>query len=170
MQSAKPEKSSADRKRRWPRYSLRAFLIVVTLACIWVGWEANRARRQGEAVREVEGLGGVVHFDYQLDETGAVRGDAEPSAPQWLRDALGEEQFRRVVIADLSYGGPRLGENPVTDERLALIESLPDLTTLELGRELGITDEGLAHLRGLTKLKILYLYNTSVKGPGLRHG
>jgi Leucine-rich repeat (LRR) protein len=156
-------------KRRWVRYSLRAFLVVVTLICIVVGWEASRARRQGEAVREVERLGGVVRFDYQLDEKGALVSDAEPPAPAWLRDALGEEHFRRVIALDLSYGGPRLGENQITDERLAILGGVPDLTTLELGRELGITDDGLVHLRHLKKLKTLYLYNTGVEGPGLQH-
>jgi len=156
-------------RRRWGRFSLRAFLIVVTLVCISVGWQANRARRQGEAVLEVQRLGGVVKFGYQYDDQGSFQSDREPSAPAWLREALGEELFRDVVVLDLSYGGPRKGENRITDERLSLIEGLPDLTTLELGRELGITDEGLIHLRGLKQLKTLYLYNTGVEGPGLRY-
>lgn len=169
MHSDKAVQSPTPLRRWWTGYSLRTFFIVVTLVCVWVGWEANRARRQGEAVREVERLGGVVHFDHQYDEKGSFQSDREPYAPVWLREALGEEHFRHVVVLDLSYGGPRSGANRITNERLALIAGLPDLTTLELGRELGITDEGLVHLRRLKKLKTLYLYNTSVEGSGLRH-
>jgi hypothetical protein len=169
MPSDSPDQSAKSVKRWWPQYSLRAFLVVVTLVCLWLGWEANRARRQKQAVDEVLRLGGVVRFDYQLDDKGGLVDDAQPSAPAWLREALGDEHFRKVVTLDLSYGGPRLGENRITDERLTLIEGVPDLTTLELGRGFEITDEGLVHLRGLTNLKVLYLYNTSVEGPGLRH-
>jgi hypothetical protein len=168
METSSPRRSPVP-KQRWWRFSLRAFLIVVTLVCIWVGWQANRARRQGEAVQEVQRLGGVVHFDYQYDDQGAFQSDREPSTPNWLREILGDEHFRRVVVLDLSFGGPRKGENRITNERLALIGGLPDLTSLELGRELGITDEGLIHLRGLKQLKTLYLYNTGIEGLGLNY-
>ena len=40
------------RKRRWLRFSLRSFLIVVTILCVWMGWYVYRAQELHNAARQ----------------------------------------------------------------------------------------------------------------------
>jgi Leucine-rich repeat (LRR) protein len=139
--------------------------IVVTIGCIWLAIVATRARNQQQAVANVEKLGGVLFFDYQKDSRGNQVTNGQPSAPEWLRRAIGEDYFRRVDAVDFNFGGG----NKATDEDLAVFRSLPDVTTIELNNNPRVTDAGLAHLAGLSKLRVLYLYRSQVKGPGIRH-
>lgn len=32
------------------QFSLKAFLVVLTMGCLWLGWKVERARRQGDAL------------------------------------------------------------------------------------------------------------------------
>lgn len=57
----------------------------------------------------------------------------------------------------------------VDNDALLLLEQLPDLETVELGNNPAVTDQGLKHLAKLTKLRTLYLHDTTVRGPGLKH-
>ena len=45
------------RRRRYLRFSLRTFLVVLTLACVWFGWMGNLANRQRQAVAWVLEMG-----------------------------------------------------------------------------------------------------------------
>jgi hypothetical protein len=47
------------------RFSLRAFLVVATLAACWFGWHAARVRDQRLAVAVVTKRGGNVGYDYE---------------------------------------------------------------------------------------------------------
>ena len=152
-------------RRRWLSFSLRGLFVVVTIGCVWLAVVTTRARNQAAAVAKIQDLKGILHFDYQHDSRGNHAPDAEPGAPQWLRRALGEDYFRRVVTVDLNFGGG----DKAADDDLAVFRSLPDVTTLELNNNPRVTDAGLAHLAGLSKLRVMYLYRSSVKGPGIRH-
>ncbi len=55
-----------------------------------------------------------------------------------------------------------------TDDRLTLLQDLPDVRTLNLGGT-AITDAGLAHLEGLPRLQELYLPDTAITDAGLVH-
>jgi len=156
--------SSAPR-RRWLSFSLRSFLIVVTIACVWLAIVAARARNQKQAVDRIQELRGTLYFDYQEDVQGNRLQNTQPKAPEWLRKAIGDDYFRRVVTVDFNFGGG----NKVTDKDLVIFRSLPDVTTLELNNNPDVSDVGLAHLAGLNKLRTLYLHRTRIKGPGIRH-
>src|SRR5688572_32824530 len=84
-------------RRRWLSFSLRGLFVVVTIGCVWLAVVTTRARNQAAAVAKIQDLKGILHFDYQHDSRGNHAPDAEPGAPQWLRRALGEDYFRRVV-------------------------------------------------------------------------
>jgi hypothetical protein len=139
--------------------------IVTTIACVWLAVVATRARKQKEAMDKIQMLRGVLHFDYQIDERQGYLANAEPEAPAWLLRTLGEDYFRRVVTVDFNFGGG----NKATDANLAVFRNLPDVTTIELNNNPRVTDDGLEHLAGLSKLRVLYLYRANVKGPGIRH-
>jgi Leucine-rich repeat (LRR) protein len=161
---------SAKMRRFLPRFTLRALLVVVTLTAVWLAIQTNRARTQAEAVKKVQELGGVVGFDYEYDKDDRKITGAEPAAPRWLRNAIGEDYFRKVVAVDFTIAIHNM-RNPsaidFTARALAAIDDLPDLRILEFSDNPKIDDASLAHLAHLSRLRILYLYRTHVTGAGL---
>ncbi len=161
----KPQSKSKARnpKRRWFRHSVRALIVVMTAAALWIGYLANCARRQEQAVARVTQLGGQLEFAHQSDSEGNRKKDAEPWAPAWLRDAIGEHCFLRVEVVSFRE------ESDPADEDLVVLAGLPDLRMLSLGNRQRITDKGLIHISGLRQLRELALNGTAVTGSGLRH-
>jgi hypothetical protein len=132
---------SSRLRRRWLRFSLRTFLLFVTVLCVWLGLRVNEARRQKEAVAALRGLGVYVNYEHWR-----VNGDLETfdstqqlDVPQWLRDVTGDEWFGRVVALRFLP--------PYDDEALVHLAALPDVQGLYLaGTGNNFTDAGLAHL------------------------
>ncbi len=100
------------RHRRYRQFSLRTFLVVLTVACVWFGWQVNRANRQRKAVAWVLDIGGAVKYDYEVDDAGSYIPDAKPTGPEWLRDLyhqlvwvhltgtqVSEEQIKKIQQA-----------------------------------------------------------------------
>jgi Leucine-rich repeat (LRR) protein len=150
--------------RRWLSISLRSVLILLTALCIWLAILATRARHQAQAVAKIAARGGHLRFDYESHDAKVKN---RPRPPEWLRKAVGEEYFRNVVSVGFNKNGG-IGGLKVTDDELTVIDHLPGLTTVELSNNRGITDVGLKHLAGLSELRVLYLYNTSIVGPGIK--
>ncbi len=50
--------------RRWLRFSLRTFFILLTIFCVWLGVVSTSARRQREAVAWVEENHGWIDYDW----------------------------------------------------------------------------------------------------------
>jgi hypothetical protein len=48
--------------RRWVQFSLRGFLIAVTVACLLLGWKVERARRRGRSVDVIAEHGCEVRY------------------------------------------------------------------------------------------------------------
>lgn len=104
-------------RRRWLQFSLRSFLVALTIGCIWLGWNVERASKQRKAVEAVEAIGGIVLYDWQpsidswetlpeqskYSRWGASPGyrlvpdGAKPSARAWLRNLLGEHLFQNAT-------------------------------------------------------------------------
>lgn len=155
-------------RRRWFRFSLRAFLAAVTLLCFWLGWLTDSARRQREVVEAIEALGGIVQYDWQPDvstwkksnESWGVWGysppmryapdDADRGTPSWLRKRLGEHLFQDA-------------ESVIFCTRLAFYSEdksrgLIDVSSRELEADLSSAIQAIApRLRNLPKLKTIYL-------------
>ena len=51
-------------RKSWFRFSLRTFLIVVTLLSVVIGWKLERVRRQREAVKWITAQHRFVVYDY----------------------------------------------------------------------------------------------------------
>lgn len=161
----------SGRSFRWLQFRLGTLLLAVTLFGIWLGIEVNRANRQKVAVARIHDLLGIADYDYQRDKNGNRIADAQPRGPKWLLKWIGEDYFCQVVIVDLSYDSHRRRELglSVSDDSLRCLESLPAVHTLEIGHAQRVTDAGLIHLRSLKKLRMLYLYDTSITGAGFVH-
>jgi hypothetical protein len=54
--------------RRWLQFSLRGFLIVVTVFAVWLGWNVERARRRGRTIDAIVQGGGTVFYDEEGDD------------------------------------------------------------------------------------------------------
>lgn len=89
-------------RRRWLQFSFRGFLIALTIGCLWLGWQVERAREQREAVKAIEALGGLVWFDWQIVilQPKHIRIDprATPPGPVWLRRIIGDDFFHHSSL------------------------------------------------------------------------
>jgi hypothetical protein len=150
------------RLRTLLQYRLGTLLLAMTLLGVLLGILVNRANRQKRTVAAIQAVRGVVQYDA-----------AEPAGLRWLRKLIGDDYFQTVIVVDFAtefYGRRKaLGLSKVDDAGLQCFESLPDVETIELGHNRAVTDQGLAHLRSLNKLRVLYLYDCSVTGVGATH-
>jgi hypothetical protein len=139
---------------------------------------------------------GQVHYDYEFVKGTPVPG-REPSAPNWLRRALGDEYFREIrwvsfvyddvsgkrldnkhtescddVLAMLaSQGGLRhlfMQGTQATDVVLFNLRGLTSLEDLYVWDSIGVSDVGVRNLKALVNLKNLHLDRTSVTDQGLQ--
>ena len=96
---------------------------------------------------------------------GGVRFDVEkPFRPKWLRPLLGDDSAGEVE--SVGYWGAR---EAITDAGLVHLRGLTKLKWLYLDRHPQLTDAGLVHLQGLTELEDLGLSDTRVSDAGLVH-
>lgn len=147
----------------------------------WLAAQFDRAREQHAAVEKIVAQGGSVQYDYEYSEVP----NAKSTGPSWLSSVFGIDFMHDVVVINF--------DDSTTDEDLAVLRNLPAVVYLhatgtqitddglkEIGalpnlermlwlKDTNITDEGLVHLRGLTKLRCLDIEQTKVtRAGGLR--
>jgi hypothetical protein len=131
------------------RLTLRALVIVVLLAGLGLGWFTLRARDQRQAVDAIVRAGGTVIYDFeQGDGPFQRRPNGKPKWPAWLVRVLGIDAVATVVSASL---GPRDYETV-----MPRVARLGPLIELRIGRST-LPNESLIHLRGLFRLKRLWM-------------
>ena len=161
---------TTDRTKWWRRFrfrsSLRLLMVVVLIIGGLLGWVGYRARVQREIVAAVERAGAQAFYDFQAP-------GARPAwwQPKWLVDAVGVDYFARVTqVHDVQIALGMGQFKGLTDADLALIGRLGHLETLMLFSSPTISEVGLSHLRGLTRLKYLHIRNLPrVSGASLAH-
>jgi hypothetical protein len=77
-------------KRRWFRFSLRTLFVVVTVGCIWLGWQVKVVRDRRAALE---------YFSEQERDVWLFPGPSKRSIPAWRR-WLGD-----TSIATITTGG-----------------------------------------------------------------
>jgi hypothetical protein len=145
-----PITAKPKRRRRWYQYSLRTFLLLITIFAIWFGYLANEARKQRQAVAWVHDMGGMLGYDYELDEDGGFKEDAKPPGPNWLRGTLDVNFMADVVWVDLY------------DTQVSDVKPLAGLQNLEHLYLSGTPVSDVTPLAGLKNLKWFSLTNTEV--------
>ena len=161
MISARPPLTSGPRRGRL-RLSLRGLMLAVIPLAAGLGWMAHAIRTQREAIRIIRAAGGVVRFDYQMQQVAGPGGTqsvfrTEPAAPRWLRWFLGDELFRSVQWVGLS---------PLpTPDTLAAVARLDRLEQLSLNDQGGGSD--YSQLRGLSRLEDLQVGGSGVDDAAL---
>ncbi|HXT57305.1 MAG TPA: hypothetical protein VN699_01670 [Pirellulales bacterium] len=68
--------------RRWLQFSLRTFLVAVTIGCVWLGWTVERARRRSQAIDTIVNEGGALVYDDDDELTFVPPG--APKSHFWL--------------------------------------------------------------------------------------
>jgi hypothetical protein len=144
--------------RRYPRFSVRGLIVLVLLIGRGVGWMVRGARIQREAVTAITRVGGSVQYDWE-DAEGNIPGKP-PWAPRWLADLIGIDYFGHVISVTLSRT-----EAGTVIEQVGLLDQVEMLML----NQTSVSDAGLPHLKGLTKLEHLYLGYSQVTDAGLFH-
>ena len=169
--------------RRWLQFSLRGFLLATTVFAVWLGFVAEKAVRQKEAVGLLEAWGATIDYDHLWQGPFKPPKKTSPPGWVWLRKLLGPHYFDKVVNIELLAGwrsftasqeaAARKGKVPelprllvLTDAEFVALGHLPDLRRLEISGELQATEVGLQSLGHLKRLETLMLNNTSGKSSG----
>jgi Leucine-rich repeat (LRR) protein len=174
---------AARQRARWYRLSLRlsvrAFMVVVLVVGGLLGWAMHRARVRREALAAIQQaaiqdakdshLAAARHallYDWEwADETVRERlaGATPPRRSRMSIALLGFDGFRSVKAVDLSFW------KNADDALMQQVGRLDQLEAISLGQCPSVTDAGLGHLRGQSRLKALDLSGTSITGAGLKH-
>ena len=164
--------STKQPKRRWLRFSLRTFLIVVVFLSAWIGRWVYRAEQQRTAVQWVIKNGGTIRYDYEVDQNGKTIKNSQPPVPKWLLKILDVNYFSSVVIVVLRQnqvtdltplaGLRNLEHLSVDVTRVSDLSSLADLKNLKWLVLKGTTVGDLTPLADLKNLERLYLDDTAV--------
>lgn len=176
IRNLKSEIPHSQSPRRWFRFSLGTLFLCLSVGCVVLGAVVNRAQRQALAVAMVKQLGGRVHY-HDAESDGIWKpGHARLPGSDWLRARLGNDYFDDVVAVNLSdrikreppfdyrfQGDPRIH---VTDDQLALLRHLTKLRDLVID-DPDITDEGCRHLATLPALEFLLLRGTRISNASL---
>jgi hypothetical protein len=140
--------------------SVRVLLILVLVAGSCLGWVVRSASIQREVVAAIEKTGSLVMYDWQFKNGHPVANGA-PRAPKWLVDFVGVDYFGHVTCIVCSC--------KISDAEMFHIGHLAHLEHLEFACVDTVSDAGLAHIEGLTALKVLCLKSNKVTDAGLTH-
>jgi hypothetical protein len=166
--------------RRILRFSVRGLIVVVLVICGWLGWVVRCARIQCTTVAELRKAGAFAVYDWNW-KNGRVN-HGKPWRPKWLVDAIGIDYFGSVNYVGIFHPSEKvlfhsgqLGEvqelgivnqEEITDGGLAHVKGLTKLSKLNLFKS-RVTDAGMVHLKGVTGLKELNLNATRITDSGL---
>jgi Leucine-rich repeat (LRR) protein len=133
------------------------------------------ARRQAQTVAAIQRLGGsVVYVPREQDEARGVDEQPPPLAA-WLIQNLGQDVVESVTMAFLRYPSasePARDEEEwarINDDLATRLGELSHLESLTIKKIPHFTDNHLAHLAGLNRMRWLTLSDTSLDGESLRH-
>lgn len=149
------------------QFSLKILLLATTAFGIWLGDQANRARRQRETIAMIKTLTGGNAFCFYSYEWNEDReclkqpGVQVEPGPQWLRNLLGIDVLDSVVAIEAQGCS-------LTDADLVwLLERLPAVSCLEL-RDNPLGNASMSKFAAMMNLKALRVSCTNVDDAGLR--
>lgn len=140
------------------QFSLRALIITLTAACLWLGWTVEQARRRGAAIDAILAVGGEVYYELgapMLDD----RFYDEPHAAHFWPDLrslpveiiLPEDVELDAVIA--SYLEQAAPVQKLVVGYAIQDEALPQLHRLNDGCIVTLLDPQYISAEGITGLK-----------------
>jgi hypothetical protein len=157
-------------KGRW-RFSLRGLFVLTTLAAVWLSLATYehgkvKARFAGYEKLQAELLAMI------------GTGQALRTGQGWMcvvqRPGFSDDDLERLISAvesspsaDNGILDLRLNSTAVTDAGLTSVARCRNFTFIDLSN-LPISDAGLEHLKGLSRLQWLFLNGTRTTGAGIK--
>lgn len=130
-------------RRRWIQFSLRGFIVALTIGCLLLGYRVEKARRQCESVKSIEEVGGIVRYDWQpmvlffdhgkgplfcCEALDVGSSDTpQPRGPGWLRRFVGDEYFQNAQEVYLFIPEPQVRK------AIPFFRMLPDIKRVHAG-------------------------------------
>jgi phosphotransferase system HPr-like phosphotransfer protein len=129
------------------RFSLRTLLVLVAAAGFVSAW-IRSACQQRDSVAALRASDPAARLLYGYEVASSGRGLRRVDADRWdrVRKWLSPDYLSNVSAIELHYA---------TDDELRLVAQFRGLTQLFLWRSVDVTDQGLARLGGLGRLKTL---------------
>lgn len=180
-------------RRRWLQFSLRGFLVAITVGCIWLGREVNKAAKQKRMVASIQAFYGDVRYDF--DQSQIRRPSEGPSIDAWMRKTFGRDFLHDVVevnfacrtndrhqdwnyahmdddVVPLVVGLSRLRKltlhyGQATDESFKILATMTSLEEINVGPASLVTDKGLEFIKRLPNLKTLSVYEAPLTDKSL---
>ncbi len=157
------------KRHRFIRFSLRTFLVSVTVSCIFLGIWTNRANRQKRAVGALADAGGSFAYSYQSmadpQYPSGVLSDYDPNAkpltPEWLRSLMGDDFFVTPESLSITIPPP---DRAVDTKALEQLQNLPHLERLTL-YNVKLDDAGASHLQHLRRMRFLVISRSDSTVP-----
>ena len=164
-----PTDSNSRQRRRWFRFSLRTFFIIVTAVCIASGLYVKRERDRYLAIETIKAWGNFVDFvlptsgyrnfadlDLGPGKPRAEFPEEQPTGPPFMRRMLGKYgKYHGSNVVSIT-----LGRNVITPKDAVfdvdVLAPLNEVQRLSLGD--GFSDDAVARLPGLPELEHLQLH------------
>ena len=174
-------------KRRLLQYSLRTFLLLVTVFSVWLAIQVNKAQKQRAAVAAIREAGGTVMYEWMAVAQTSRYDSGQPlldweASDQWepyrprskLGSLIGEEYFQEVNA--VNFDGHQclhalqfipeiqqliLNNVVLTSADLRQLTELPNLHVLSLSN-LEIPEQNIEVFKTMTELKGLFFVDTNV--------
>lgn len=183
----------AKRKSRWHQYITWTILVLVIVACSWIGAELHRIHQrleeidqwrqmvdQRQAVARIRELGGSVTYRPNSDIIYAVDlSFSKVSDLTFLTRLIDVERsleslsLNSTKVRDLSpvtqwddLSHLDISNTPVSDADLQVLPGATNLSDLRLNAT-QVSDAGIKHLAGMTQLRYLHLVDTQVTDEGI---
>ena len=134
------------------QFRLRTLLGLMAAGCLALGWKADAAFRQQQAVAAIVARGGRVGYEQE----GQSRGKASRAIMGW---GVSRDFFDRVT--SVYWAGA-----PLDDADLALLKRLPRLSTVCLAST-PISNVGLERLAACPRLELVDVRFTQVTDAGV---
>lgn len=150
--------SSAAPAKPRSRWLLKTLLAVMFVSAAILGARAFRGIRQSLIVERIYEANGQVRFDYHGQKV------PQPAGVEFMRMLLGDQYF--VTAVEVQMARPDLTDKEL-GELAGDLRSLPYLDTITLDYA-QVTDKGIEHLAGLSRLRRISLYETAVTAGGKR--
>ena len=138
-------------RRRWFQFSLRGFMVMLTIGCLWLGWRVERAHKRARAIDAIVRAGGDVVYDGYLrigEEVGInhfyldLKGvPVDVGVREPLNASVGMHLSRIDAIRSLHI------ESYVSDTEVQHLDHVDDVREITLFRAESVTDTAIEDFR-----------------------
>jgi hypothetical protein len=143
-------------------------LAAVTVGCVWLGWNAEKATRQRAAVLEIRDAGAAVYYDYQLKYHNFAYEGRIVSLPITNNNAVPPWPLIRRFIGDDFLNKASFVQVINLDARKSVCKCLPRLPYLRrLEIHHGVDDDGATRIAQCSSLREFSVDNARLSNRGL---